>query len=493
MEYHPFENSHLLSFEHSARYRDLRQGTPAAACRESARAHAFPFTERHLQCVWFDALFRPPLLEATTGETITVKDPGRWNLEAGPDFLDAVLLVEPGTRLRCGDVEVHVRPADWDRHGHTGQPAYDRLAAHVTYFAGPRPAARMRHGVLHLPLQGPLEANPRFSFNAIDAAAYPHAVPADPVPPCAAAVESFPVADRMALLDAAGQERLRIKALRMQYGFGRKGPDQVLYEDVFAALGYKHNRLPFRRLAAQVPLDALQRAAGDDTTKAYALLLGVAGLLPSRPHAGRYDAETRRFIRTLWDHWWKLQEQWDDPEREKPGWRLSGLRPQNHPSRRLAAGAALFRAGSRVTERILALDPRQPRAWYASVRSLVAGSARLPYWSHRLGFRQPARPRPVALLGERRLAALIANAVIPFVAAHEIDVAPLLQGMPSESDNVVLRHMSERLFGRDHNPALHRHGIHQQGLIQIYHDFCLSAKNGCDECRLPEALRASRH
>jgi hypothetical protein len=36
--------------------------------------------------------------------------PGEWNLEAGPDFLNATLLLQPGARRVRGDVEVHVHP-----------------------------------------------------------------------------------------------------------------------------------------------------------------------------------------------------------------------------------------------------------------------------------------------------------------------------------------------------------------------------------------------
>ena len=490
LQYDPIEKPCLLCFAGSSSYRDLPGSERIETCRENARAYAFPFTERHIQCVWYDASLRPNGLRSSTGETITVKDPGRWNLEAGPDFLDAVLLLEPGRRLQCGDVEVHIRPGDWDRHGHTGNPAYDRLAAHVTYFGGDQPASGLPPGILHIPLQEALQSNPRFSFNSIDTAAYPHAVPSAVVPPCAEAVAAFSVPARLALLEAAAQERLRLKALRMRHAFVSKGPGQVLYEEMFSALGYKHNRHALRLLASYVPLNALQRAAGADPLRAYALLLGVAGLLPSRPAGGRHDAETRKFIRLLWDHWWKLQGQWQDPARDMPEWTLSGVRPQNHPHRRIAAGAALFQTGARIHERIMAINPHEPAAWYSYVRALLGDSARLAYWSHRLSFRRPPQPKPVALLGGRRIAAIMANVLIPFVAAHDVDVTPLLPRMMPESDNTLLRHMSTRLFGRDHNPALYRQGMHQQGLIQIYHDFCLPCKGGCDTCRLPSAMRA---
>ena len=45
------------------------------------------------------------------------------------------------------------------------------------------------------------------------------------------------------------------------------------------------------------------------------------------------------------------------------------------------------------------------------------------------------------------------------------------------------------LFGRDHNPALYSDsGLLQQGLLQVYLDFCLNARPGCDACALCQAL-----
>ena len=33
-----------------------------------------------------------------------------------------------------------------------------------------------------------------------------------------------------------------------------RGREQVLYEELMGALGYKHNRLPFRKIATLLPL-----------------------------------------------------------------------------------------------------------------------------------------------------------------------------------------------------------------------------------------------
>jgi hypothetical protein len=80
--------------------------------------------------------------------------------------------------------------------------------------------------------------------------------------------------------------------------------------------------------------------------------------------------------------------------------------------------------------------------------------------------------------------------VIPFLAAEGLPVAHLLPALPAEEDNSLLRQTAHALFGRDHNPAFYRDGLKQQGLLQIFYDFCLNNRTACRECALVPALAA---
>ena len=105
-------------------------------------------SERHVQAIWYDGTLRPDGLRTADGAQVRVVDPGRWNLEAGPDFLDAVLEIGGERRRVRGDVEVHVRAADWSAHGHGHDPAYAGVVAHVTWHPGPPPvSAHFQDGV----------------------------------------------------------------------------------------------------------------------------------------------------------------------------------------------------------------------------------------------------------------------------------------------------------------------------------------------------------
>lgn len=471
-------------FPRAVRYGRPPRGTGAAVHEPPARFRAFPYSERHLQCVWSDLALRPALLKTHRGEEVHVEEPGVWNLEAGPDFLGAALRIGPERRRVTGDVEIHIHPSDWQQHGHRSDPRYDRVVAHVTYFHSPLADEMLPPGCIQIALREALAVNPLFSFDSIDVAAYPFGARAA-MPPCSVELAAWPPAGKAALLDTAGEERLRRKAVRMADAVAERGSGQALYEEVMAALGYKHNKSPFRRLAELVTLDELQLASAGDAVAAYALLAGVAGLIPASVQPA-WDDETRSFVRLLWDSWWRRKGEWESRALRREHWRLSGFRPANHPLRRLAAAARLFAAGP-------------PLAWMEAgpdgFRGLLLGAVD-PYWSFRESLGGKRAAQPMQLIGDERADALTVNVAAPFLAAMGRR-QPFLEGrvldrLPVEGDNAVLKQTAHHLFGPDHPSKLYATGLRRQGLLQIFHDYCLNDRSRCAGCTFPALLKSFR-
>lgn len=476
----------MIHFPGSSRYQALAL-PPASCAREGSLSTSFPWSERHLRCVWADASLRPPALTSLDGRTVSVVNPGRWNLEAGPDFLDAILSIGPDAYSLRGDIELHIRPMDWRHHKHAADPRYKNVIAHITYFEGLLAPSDMPASVLQIPLRAPLQRIPAFSFDGLDLSAYPFASIA-PLPPCAEILKTWSPEQRGALLDSAGEERLRMKSERMAKRIDEKGRDQILYEEFMGALGYKHNRLAFLQLAQTIPLERLRQDAQGAPLLAYALLLGVGGLLPPQSHP-LWDGETRAFIRTLWDIWWKHQSEWHDNIMHREAWTVSNLRPANNPLRRLMAAAHIFTGDpcllNPFTHGTAPLDDGC-RSWLARIQAEGENS----YWAWRGSFARPRYTRPETLIGPGRAATILNNVMIPWWAATNTIPAEStrLTALPPEDLNRFVKHTAHALFGHDHAPALYHSGLRQQGLLQIFHDFCLGSKNGCVECPLPAAL-----
>lgn len=383
-------------------------------------------SERHVQAIWYDATLRPANLRTVRGTPVRVIDPGRWNLEAGPDFRDAVLVV--GGERRVGDVEIHLRGTDWAAHGHAADPAYAHIIAHVTWHTSPPPVPGgdlLPTGCVRICLGDFLRTRSDFSPDEIDLTAYPYArLPSSPRP--CEAVFSRDTDRALALLHAEGERRLRMKARRLKALFVRVGDRaQVFYEEVMAAFGYKQNAAAFRALAQTLPW----RDLPDSPNAACVALSCAAGMSVARAVP----------------------------------WRTANIRPGNSPRRRIESAAALF-AGRRpdLLVDLGACDLMTPSGQRAALDLLRASKT----------------------LGERRAAAILANVLVPFALAEaRIDRVP--DWLVPEDVSSPVRLAAFRLLGRDHNPALYSgDGLLIQGLIQFHRDYCLAVHPDCSACPL---------
>jgi hypothetical protein len=453
------------------------------------RGSSFDYTERHLQCVWSDDAFRPEALTTRTGEQLLVITPGRWNLEPGPDFLDAVLILGDGRRVR-GDVEIHIRPRDWESHGHSDDLRYQRVVAHVTYFERQGPPPKLPPGCMEICLQSALARQPGFCFDMIDVTAYPFATITPDNPPCAERIRTWAPDRQAAFLDAAGRCRLEAKARRFALHLQELPVAELFYRETMRALGYRPNASACLTLATSVSLADLQQCPS--TLDAYALLLGVAGLLPETvPH--HWPAANRAFLRKLWDSYWPVDEQWHARKLRPQAWQLAPLRPLNHPARRLAAAATLFHNLPDNWQSQL-LEQPSPRKQSEQLACWInpGTTSPLAFWTTHMSLGGEHAP-PTALVGPTRLHTIVTNVLIPLRQALVPAVdEPITTKLPPGQLDTHMRRAAHALFGRDHNPALYaHHGLRQQGLLQIYHDFCIAHSGVCAQCRLPHALSES--
>jgi hypothetical protein len=78
---------------------------------------------------WRSASITGHNLRTVDGKSICVLYTGRPGGNAGPDFRDAVILID-GYRM-TGDVELHLQASSWKQHGHHNDPRYNHVILHV--------------------------------------------------------------------------------------------------------------------------------------------------------------------------------------------------------------------------------------------------------------------------------------------------------------------------------------------------------------------------
>jgi hypothetical protein len=431
-------------------------------------------SELELQARWFAGDFGKHFI-STAGDKIDIVQFGTWNREAGPDFRDAAIQINGGEPIR-GCIEIDLLDRSWETHGHATNPAFERTVLHVFVERSDREfftRTKSNRNVQQVQID-PSVLSDAFSANI------PLARPGR----CQAPLKDLPKERVCSVLDAAAQFRLRQKAARIRHKIDSHGRDEVLFQELAAALGYKENKLPFTLITQRLPLKSLREAASDIES----ILFGVAGFLHTAD-LDVYKKSTREYVRQLWDRWWPHR---DDLQRlilSDKIWRLSSTRPLNHPQRRLAALAILARDWSRLHRALGKSSVSAAKHFFQTLDH--------PFWNFHYTLTSKAAPKKMALIGEARVADILANVLFPFWLAHDLDSLGSLgknvwaeyAKLPAQLSNRRLETGATRLFGADpRRKEFLKTVANQQGLLQIYEDFCMRDNSDCAQCPFPEQM-----
>jgi Protein of unknown function (DUF2851) len=471
----------------AARYAEFRNGNG----RVRERALFLPLrvpSELELQARWFAGEFGRQFV-TTVGDKIEVVQFGTWNREAGPDFRDAAVRLNGNEPIR-GCIEIDLLDRNWELHGHATNPAFDETVLHVFVDKTDREFFTRTKSNRNVPQVriDPSVLPEAFSANI------PLARPGR----CHAPLKDLPEERVRSILDAAAQFRLQKKAARIRARIDIRqsssdhGRDEALFQEIAATLGYKENKLPFTLLAQRLSL----KAARENLNDTEALLFGLAGFLKA-PDLAVYKTSTKNYVRDLWARWWPHRDELERLILPPKVWRMSGLRPVNHPQRRLGALACLTREwlGFRRSLGKVRAGP----AAVTAIRNFF-GALDDDFWRFHYTLTAKASAKPMALIGESRVAEILANVIFPFWLAEDachavaerrrVNLWPDYSKLPARLTNRRLETATMRLFGEDVRRAQFLKTLaHQQALLQIYEDFCLQDNSDCAHCPFPEQMK----
>jgi hypothetical protein len=441
---------------------------PPLAFAETAASVLPP--ELELQALWFSGAFGRDF-RTTTGGKVRIVQFGEWNRGAGPDFIQAA--VEIDGDLRTGPLELDPVAADWDAHGHAVNPAFRDVVLHVIFQSDARRIFTRTSDHREVPQVVITE------MQLSEALSRPQREVAIAHPGrCVAPLKHLPPGAVDKLLAEAATFRAGLKAarwLRMEDAHGR---DAALFQATAETLGYRGNALPMRLLAQRAPLSLL-KVEGDS---AESVLFGTAGFLSADQHE-LAPSDTRDYLRTLWDTWWKIRARLDMAGDRRIPWKTHGQRPANHPHRRVGALAALIQVWPQYRRLALA-RPFQAKPLIDFLQDLDH-----EFWTHRHTLSSTASTQRVALFGRSQALELIANHLAP-LAMHEDGMTfQSYFKLRNSAANDKVKRCALRLFGSSKaaQPWLRR-VCHHQALMQVYQDFCLEDFSDCLNCPFPEQL-----
>ena len=479
-------------------------------CEDEAEPDPRNVDERLLQCIWFDQFIDPARLATSSGKSVEILKPGRWNTGRGPDFLDAEIKL--AGEIQRGDVELHLQSAGWTQHAHHQDFEYNTVVLHVCLEASDdRPYEEKQNGerLERLVLADALEPDLDTLARTISVADYPFGRPAH-VGKCHEQFLQLSDPQLTSFIRTAGRARMEDKIARFDKQLASASMPQLIYQSIMTGQGYKANKTLYFLLSKRAPVaelfDFAEDVAPEERAELFlSVLLHVAQIFPTQADFfEESDAETTEFARRLERHWKLVRPYFADRLMPPTKRWHAGMRPPGFPGRRLAAVALLLQ---RLADRdaplfehycqtFRALDPEKVPAkeWKRIFKDAVAElEVSVPTHYFTTHYSLGGKPcRPQALLGEPAARSLFYNVFFPLMilrARREKDAAlerncwHAAELFPALPKNSITGFMKKRLFsdsGRD--KSLFRTELNHQALLKVFYDCCSGNERTCDSC-----------
>lgn len=391
------------------------------------------------------------------GKAICIVNQGLKNANAGPDFLDARIMI--GNTLWAGNIEIHVKASDWIKHGHEADAAYNNVVLHVVY----------DYDTDKVPIPT-LAVKDKFKPNIYDD--YQDFIKSQRWVPCEKSIRGLQGFTWLSWLDRMMAEKIEkeCETILKQLETTHFDWEEVFYRCYMHYFGLKVNNFAFERLAMSLPLKTLLKHS-NNLLQTEALLFGTAGFL-EKDFKDHYPL-------TLQQEFSMLKSKFGLVSMSQSEWKFLRLRPINFPTVRLAQAATLIYNNGAFFSRI-----KETRS-LEELRTLFDIKPSL-FWKTHYCFDRMSVEHS-ASIGTAAINILIINAVVPILFLYgkyynqpetSEKAISFLEEMETE-DNMILRKFQE-------SGVVLNNAAHSQALLYLYSNYCKLKR--CLDCRIFYAL-----
>ena len=413
--------------------------------------------EEFIHFIWNNKLYKDDSLYTEEGESLQIVHPGRHNTNAGPDFFDARIKIA-GT-LWAGNIEIHLKASDWNKHGHQSDPAYRNTILHVVAMADIPVINDIGSSVPVFVINWPkwIEDNYELlikSHEWIGCASLLYQV--DPF-----RVKFF--------LNGVMIERLKQKIETISKVLFETKDDwsETFYRMLARSFGLRENSLPFEMVARSLPQSVLAKHH-DSLFQIEALLFGQAGLLCDELFGDDYYIDLRKEYRFL-------AGKYGLKPVEGHVWKFMRMHPGNFPTLRLAQFAALIHVSRGLFTAVIESNNLE------DLKTLFSVSASA-YWDNHYSFNKPSVNRK-KVFGEQIFSLIVINVVVPFYFLFgesqnklflKDRALEILEQMPPENNSLISRWAGAGVVASN--------ALESQALLQLQHNYCEPRK--CLDCTI---------
>lgn len=417
--------------------------------------------EDFLHFLWKNKLFEPQQPVTSEGESIEITNPGRHNIHAGPDFFDARIRI--GTTYWAGNVEIHLRASDWNRHGHHTDPLYNNTILHVV----------AENDAIIMNSAGSIIPTLEIGWPLWIEYKYKALMQQHDWVNCASQLNKIDPFRIRFFLNGLAIERLqqKIGTIETLLDFSKGNWSETFYLSLARSYGFRQNSDPFEMMARSLPLSVLQKHK-DQLFQLEALLFGQAGLfgnslfLDDYPLALKKEYEflsVKYGLRPIAGHLWKFMR----------------MHPLNFPTIRLAQFAGVLHSCNTLFSTVIKFEVVDD---YRTVFRAETSA----YWdNHYTFFKQSGHQKKG--MGEDSFRLILVNVLVPFLFLYgERNNKPelkehalkMMEELPSEN-NTILRHWSAAGIQAFN-------ALESQALIHLHHEYCEPRR--CLECTIGQRL-----
>ncbi len=377
--------------------------------------------EDFLHLVWKQHLFNTDRLVTTSGKSIQIINEGYQNLDAGPDFENAEVIIDD---IRwVGNIEIHTKASEWYQHQHHHDDRYENVILHVVLHHDKEVLRKDQTKIPCLELKG------RIRQSVVKKYEYLQTQLQDI--PC---TDQLPHVDRikkLITLDRMVAERLEEKSVEIFKSLDRYNGDwrELTFSMLAKTLGYKVNHEAMTDLTNRITYKNLLKHK-DHSLQIEAMLFGVSGLI-SGNHRDSY-------IQSLQNEYQFLQKKYDLSTMNPVSWKFSRMRPANFPTLRIAQLASITQSVTDLYSTFVeAEDPDKIKALLSIEQS--------EYWkSHVLPGEQVSER--FKGMGDEIKNRILINTVIPLIFATGIKrqdqslkdkAIQWLEKLPPENNKII--------------------------------------------------------
>ena len=283
--------------------------------------------EVFLHYIWRMRYFNQNDLKTSHNSYIEIINPGTLNLNAGPDFLNAEIVVR--NQLWAGSVEMHVNSSDWDLHKHSSDLAYQNVILHVVWNHDKEIDYLRFRNVETLILKDFVPKEVVFNYENILRQNNEEI-------PCRNLIKEVAIDwDKINFwLDGLLVNRLELKmqVVLNLYESCNHNWEEVTFKLIAQNFGLKINQEAFEIWANSFPFKVLQKIQ-HNPNQIEALFFGQAGFL---------EDVTDEYSLNLLTEYQFLQRKYNLAPLSKSIFKFSSLRPLGFPTIRLAQLASLY-------------------------------------------------------------------------------------------------------------------------------------------------------